>query len=137
MKYNFPALHGLPKGIALIILRAVMGVIFITHGFARLYYSSIPNFGEFLNSRGLFIGEVIAWSITIGEIIGGLLLITGFLVRYAVIFHFLIVLTGIFLVHLPNGWFVVGHGQNGIEYSILLLAVLIYLYSKHTLQPIT
>ncbi len=114
----------------LIILRSVIGIIFITHGLARLYYGSVQDFGGFLNSQGLMVGEVIAWTITIGEIIGGLLLISGFLIRYAVIFHFFIVLTGIFLVHLKNGWFVVGHGQGGIEYSILILAVLIYLYSS-------
>ncbi|MBK8885646.1 MAG: hypothetical protein IPN46_03480 [Saprospiraceae bacterium] len=29
------------------------------------------------------------------------------------------------MVHLPNGWFVVGGGYNGIEYNVLLIAVLI------------
>ncbi len=120
----------LTGGVALIVLRSVMGIIFITHGIARLYFGSVNNFGEFLDSHELMIGGIIAWTITIGEIIGGLLLISGFLVRYGVIFHFVIVLSGIFLVHLNNGWFVVGHGSGGVEYSILILAVLIYLFSS-------
>lgn len=124
---RFPQL--IPQNLAVIILRSILGIIFITHGIARLYYGSVQDFGGFLNSQGLLIGEIIAWTITIGEIIGGLLLISGFLVRYVVIFHFIIVLTGIFLVHLTNGWFVVGHGQGGVEYSILILGVLIYLFS--------
>lgn len=124
-KYPFTT----PDRLSLIILRSIMGVIFITHGIARLYYGSVQDFGGFLNSQGLLIGEIIAWTITIGEIVGGLLLISGFWVRYAAIFHFIIVLSGIFLVHLTNGWFVVGHGQNGIEYSVLILGVLIYLLS--------
>jgi len=119
-----------PQEISFVFLRVVMGIIFITHGVARLYYASIPDFGAFLNSQGLFIGEIIAWTITIGEIIGGLLLISGYFVKYAAIFHFIIVVAGIFLVHLQNGWFVVGHGQGGVEYSILILAVLIYLYNR-------
>ena len=32
---------------------------------------------------------------------------------------------GIVLVHAPSGWFVVGGGRNGMEYSVLLIAVLL------------
>ena len=31
---------------------------------------------------------------------------------------------GILLVHAPEGWFVVGAGRNGMEYSVLLIASL-------------
>ena len=31
---------------------------------------------------------------------------------------------GIVLVHGPEGWFVVGMGRNGVEFSVLLLAAL-------------
>jgi len=135
MIYNSSRFFYQPIGnITLFMLRSIMGIIFITHGIARLYYGSVNGFGEFLNSHGLVFGVAIAWTITIGEIIGGLLLISGFLVKYAIIFHFIIVLTGIFLVHLTNGWFVVGHGQGGIEYSVLILTVLIYLYSTSGLK---
>jgi len=112
------------------ILRALLGTIFITHGAARLYYGSVTDFGAFLNSQGLVIGEIIAWIITIGEILSGGLLIIGMFVRYLIIFHGIIIISGIFLVHLPNGWFTVGHGQGGVEYSVLILAVLVLLYSK-------
>ena len=119
---------------SLIILRVALGLIFISHGLARIYYESIPDFGVFLNGEGLYFGELIAWTITIGEVIGGMLLILGLYIRYVVVFHFVIILSGIFLVHLPNGWFVVGHGSGGIEYSILILAVLIYLFTQYE-QP--
>lgn len=112
------------------ILRGIIGLIFISHGVARLYYQSISDFGGFLNSKGLLFGVQIAWIITVGEIISGSLLILGIKVKYCVIFHAFIIITGIFFVHLSNGWFVVGHGSNGIEYSVLILAVLIFLYSR-------
>ncbi len=113
-----------------LLLRIVMGFIFITHGAARLFHNSVSDFGGFLNSKGLVIGVFIAWAITLGEIIIGTLLAIGYKVKYCVLFHALVVAGGIFLVHLPNGWFVVGHGSGGIEYSILILAVLLFLYSK-------
>lgn len=113
-----------------IILRAIMGIIFITHGIARIYYWSIPDFGEFLNSKGLVVGLPLAWLITIGEIVSGGLLAIGFKVRYCVLFHGVIIAAGIVFVHLQNGWFVVGHGTGGIEYSILILAVLAFIFKS-------
>lgn len=112
------------------ILRIVMGIIFITHGTARLYYGSVPEFGGFLNSQGLMVGVSLAWIITIGEIICGGLLALGRYVRYCVIFHAMIITGGLFLIHVPQGWFVVGHGSGGVEYSLLILALLTFIYSR-------
>ena len=109
-----------------------MGFIFVTHGMARIYHNSVADFGNFIATLGLPFGELLAWLITIGELIGGMLLITGYFIRYVIPFHFIVILTGIFTVHLKHGWFVVGHGQNGIEYSVLILAVLgvLFIHSK-------
>jgi len=120
----------IPEKISFLILRGLMGIIFISHGIARLYYDSVADFGGFLNSRGLVIGVTIAWVITIGEIVSGLLLTGGYWVRYLVVFHFVVITGGIIMVHRSNGWFTVGHGQGGVEYSLLILAVLVLLYSK-------
>ncbi len=116
---------------AMMMLRAIMGIIFISHGAARLYYSSVEGFGAYLDSRGLLIGIVLAWIITVGEIIGGLLLVAGKWVPYCVLFHGAIITAGIFLIHIPNGWFVVGHGSGGVEFSLLIMAVLLLLYTYY------
>lgn len=112
------------------ILRAVMGILFITHGLARLYYGSVSDFGGFLNAQGFMIGLPLAWVITVGEIVGGSLLVTGRYVRYAVLFHATVIIGGLILIHIQEGWFVVGHGSGGSEYSLLILAVLIFIYSR-------
>lgn len=114
------------------LLRILVGIIFVTHGAARLFYNSVSDFGGFLNSKGFVIGIFLAWAVTLGEIISGTLLAIGYKVKFCVIFHAIVVTMGIFLVHFPNGWFTVGHGSGGVEYSLVLLAVLIYLYSKET-----
>ncbi|WP_143960309.1 DoxX family protein [Litoribacter populi] len=121
-----------PKAVT--VLRIVLGVIFISHGAARLYYGSVGDFGGFLNSQGLIVGDLIAWTVTIGEILSGSLLIYGLWVKYLSLFHALIIVAGIFLVHLPNGWFVVGHGQGGVEYSVLLLVSLLVVYSSQSAE---
>lgn len=122
-------LPDIPQKGAFGLLRILTGIIFVTHGAARIILWTVPGFGEFLNSQGFLIGLPLAWVITLGEIISGSCLAIGYKVRYCVIFHALILLTGIFLVHLPNGWFVVGQSTGGVEYSLLLLAVLIFIYS--------
>ena len=39
--------------------------------------------------------------------------------------------TGIVMVHAPNGWFVVGGGRNGAEYSVLLIVALLCVGAQH------
>jgi len=114
---------------AFIILSAMAGIIFVTHGAARIYYGTIDGFGEFLDSQGFLIGLPLAWGITIGELVSGSCLAAGYKVRYCTIFHFIVIITGIFLVHLPQGWFTVGQSTGGVEYSLLLIAALIFIYS--------
>ena len=123
-------LPSLPEKYPLIVLRILMGIIFISHSSARFYYASIPDFGVFLNSQGFMIGLLLAWIITLGELISGSFLVLGFFIRYCVLFHATIITMGIIMVHLKQGWFVVGHGTGGVEYSLLILAVLAVLYSK-------
>jgi hypothetical protein len=38
---------------------------------------------------------------------------------------------GIALVHAPEGWFVVGLGRNGMEYSVLLISSLLLIGVNH------
>ncbi|WP_295793028.1 hypothetical protein [Mucilaginibacter sp.] len=35
-----------------------------------------------------------------------------------------VLVVGIFLDHMHDGWFVVGGGRNGMEYSVVLIACL-------------
>jgi len=58
-------------------------------------------------------------------LIGGLLLFFRLLVQVFCIGEIIILLTGIILVHWQNGWFVVGATLGGIEYSVVLITVLI------------
>lgn len=107
-----------------------MGLIFVTHGAARLVYGSVPDFGAFLDAQGLLIGVPLAWTVTIGEIACGSMLALGYKARYCVLFHAVVIAAGIALIHRSSGWFVVGHGSNGMEYSVLILAVLAFIYAR-------
>jgi putative oxidoreductase len=106
------------------ILRFVVAILLGIHGIYRGWTGGAKFFGDYLTEAGLPLGIVIAWSITIFEIFGmALLLLRHWVIPVALVFIF-ILSAGIVMVHAREGWFVVGGGRNGVEYSILLIASL-------------
>ena len=77
------------------------------------------------DSLGFPLGFWIAAGITVFEIVGTPLLALGRWVSALCLVYCFIYLMGIVLVHWPAGWFVVGLGRNGMEYSVLLIACLV------------
>ena len=109
---------------ALVLLRVGVSVIMMAHGSQRLYYNTVNDFGEFLNAKGFVIGYALAWTITLFELAGGLLLALGKFTRWICMAWMVVIIMGIILVHAQHGWFVVGPSTGGVEYSILLLLAL-------------
>ncbi len=116
---------------ALIFLRTVVALIMFTHGVGRIYYGIVSGFGEFLTAGGFPLGFYLAWAITIFEIVGSILIAVGFYVAPLAAIFAAHLLCGIYLVHLKDGWFVVGAGRNGAEFSALLVASFITLAISH------
>ena len=115
-------LGGDTKTIALIFIRVVLAVLMFIHGAARINNGTVGNFGEFLSAQGFPLGFFLAWGITIFELVGGALLVVGFYTWIIALIFALQLATGVALIHWKHGWFVVGAGQNGMEYSVLLIA---------------
>lgn len=107
------------------ILRITLAGLIAAHGWARLLSDAVAPFGTWLDSLGFVVGPVIAWSITILEIAGTPLLALGRFVLPLTVAYAAIYAMGIVLVHAPAGWFVVGLGRNGAEYSVLLIVTLL------------
>ncbi|MCB0280171.1 MAG: DoxX family protein [Calditrichaeota bacterium] len=102
-------------------LRISLGLMLAAHGVIRIYAGTVGDFGEFLNNSGFPFGTFIAWGITSFEIIGGATLALGHFHKLICLGFIIQLLMGIFLVHLANGWFVVGYSSGGVEYSVLLI----------------
>lgn len=105
----------------LVVLRVVIGLYMAAHGVTRIFAGTVDDFGGFLSGQGFPLGLVVAWGITIGEVVGGATLASGRLVRPLAGVFAVEHLMGIILVHAPRGWFTVGHQSGGAEYSVLLL----------------
>jgi putative oxidoreductase len=110
---------------SIVVIRIAVAAMFIIHGVARIYYHAVPPFGPFLESKGLPFGLAWAWAVTIIEIIGGILLAMGRYTAPLAAYFILEIALGIWWIHYKSGWFVVGLGRNGMEYSVLLIACLV------------
>jgi len=126
---SFPFIE---RGQAVVLLRVAVSLFMMAHGLMRLYLGTVGGFGEFLNSKGFMIGGMLAWTITIFEIAAGAMMAFGLFVKWIAAVFITELITGIFLVHLPNGWFVVGATQGGMEYSTLLIIALIVTAAHHS-----
>ena len=116
---------------ALTFLRIAVAVLMLVHGIARISLGIVDDFGEFLTISGFPFGLYLAWAITIFEIVGSIVLASGFFASILSIIFAIHLTTGIFLVHLKEGWFVVGAGRNGVEYSVLLIILFLIIAFSH------
>ena len=107
------------------LLRFTVAVLLIIHGVARVQSSGVGPFGGFLDTQGFPYGIVWAWAVTVIEIVGGISLAAGRFVAPLCVYFVVQMMLGIAMVHFKNGWFVVGLGRNGMEYSVLLVVCLV------------
>ena len=99
------------------LLRISLGLMWISHAWFKITAFGIAGFAGWLDSLGLpgfMAGPVIAL-----EVIGGLLILTGFYARYVSI-ALLPVLAVATWVHLPNGM-MFSNANGGWEYPVFLI----------------
>src|SRR5687768_8019112 len=110
------------KTTALVFLRLVLCAVMFIHGAARIANGTVDDFGVFLSSQGFPLGFFLAWAITLFELVGSVLLAAGFYAWIIALLFASELAVGIALVHWREGWFVVGAGRNGMEFSAVLIA---------------
>lgn len=113
------------KTTALVLIRIVLAATMFIHGASRISFGTVGGFGEFLSGQGFPLGFYFAWAITLFEIVGSVLLAVGVYAWVVALLFALELIAGVVMVHWREGWFVVGHGRNGMEFSILLVVVLL------------
>lgn len=112
------------EGTGLAAVRIAVAALIFIHGATRASIGGVAPFGGWLETQGFPMGIAFAWAVTIYELIAPLLIIAGRFVFWACLGHIFILTLGAIMVHLPAGWFVVGAGRNGVEYSVLLVVCL-------------
>lgn len=107
------------------LLRFAVAALLCAHGVYRATTGGVGGFGEFLSAQGLPAGGLVAWLLTLMEILGTPWMAFGIAVVPLAIWFSGELLAGILLVHRHEGWFVVGGGRNGAEYSVCLILTLV------------
>jgi putative oxidoreductase len=114
--------------VALTTLRVVFGVVFFAHG-AQKMLGWFGGFG-FHGTMGFFehmgMPAPVAFLVICTEFFGGLGLIVGLLTRIAALGIGVEMIGAIFMVHLPNGFFMNWMGNQkgeGFEYHLLAIAI--------------
>ena len=110
--------------------RLVVAIIIGAHGVVRASHGGVAPFGEWLDTQGLPFGLAIAAAVTALEIVAAFALVADRGLRWLIPPLVGVYTTGIVLVHAPAGWFVVGPGRNGAEFSVLLIACLAGLWLR-------
>jgi putative oxidoreductase len=111
--------------ISLLILRVIVGVIFAAHGAQKMFgLFGGPGLKAMVDMMG-----TLGYFICVGEFLGGLGLIFGFLSRFSAASLIVIMIGAIVLVHGRNGFFL-GYAPtdqlqtSGFEYCVALIGLL-------------
>ena len=103
----------------LAILRVVLGVIFLVHGWQKLFGFGFHGVASFFASAGVPLPAITSVIVTLVEFLGGLALLLGLFTRWAATLISIDMLAAILLVHLKNGFF---NQKMGFEFPLSLLA---------------
>ena len=124
----FNKLISTTNDVALTILRLVLGLVFVAHGAQKVFgwfggygYQGTMSFMTHLGLPAALVLLVMAI-----ELLGGLGLLFGFLTRIPAFGVMCLMVGAIFMVHLPNGFFMNWSGNQkgeGFEYHLLAIAV--------------
>ncbi len=107
---------------ALLIFRAVLGIIFVAHGVDKVFFTGPAATAQVFAQWGIPQAQMSAWVCALVEMVAGSLLVVGLLSTAAAgVLALLAGLAGYF-VHLGNGLFA---AEGGVEYPLVLVVALL------------
>ena len=107
----------------LTILRVFVGIVFLAHGYQKLFQFGIHGVAGMFGHFGIPLPMVSAVIVSFVEFVGGMLLIAGLATRIAAALTAIDMIVAILVVHLKNGFF----GPMGFEHPFTLLGACICL----------
>ena len=107
-----------------LVLRLVLGGIYIAHAYLTLVVMGPARAVEFQRAMHIPMPELGVWYLIVAHGLGGILLILGLLVRWAALANIPVIAGALWFVHLQQGFFIFG-SKIGYEYMLVLLGATI------------
>ena len=108
----------------LTVLRIVVGIVFAMHGYQKVHVFHLQGVTGMLSHLGIPLPAVFAVILTVVELVGGILLITGLATRIPAVLLAIDMLVALITVHMKHGFFA---QTGGIELPLTLLGAVICL----------
>ena len=120
------------------ILRLAVSIVLLMHSLPSIFSGGVNDFGNaYLNQAGFgAAGLPLAWAIKLSHIGAAICFMLDRFVKVAGFVTIVILITGIFMIHLADGWFVVGGGRNGVEFNFLMIAAILTLMFPKGFQSV-
>jgi uncharacterized membrane protein YphA (DoxX/SURF4 family) len=106
----------------LAILRVVLGIAFAVHGWSKLSGGVDNVAGFFADPLGIPAPMLMAWIVTIVELVGGIFLIVGFATQLAAILLFIDMIGVIVYAYLGQGQPIIARGSVAFEKEAVFAA---------------
>lgn len=106
------------KDLGLTLLRMIVGVVFLAHGYQKLFVYGIGGVAGSFSQIGIPAPHLSAYLATFAELFGGIALLIGLFTRLAAIPVAFTMVVAILQVHLQGGFY----APKGVEYPLTLLA---------------
>jgi putative oxidoreductase len=111
------------EDLALLVLRLVLGGVFIAHGAQKLFgwfgRPGLKGTAGFFDQLGIKPGSTMALLAGLAEFGGGLLVLVGLLTPVAALAIIAVMIAAILKAHLANGFF---NTSGGYEFNLMLIA---------------
>ncbi|MBH5319503.1 DoxX family protein [Paenibacillus sp. GSMTC-2017] len=105
------------------IMRVVLGVLFLAHGISKLQMG-LGNVEGWFSSIG--VPGVLAYVVAVLELVGGIMLIIGFLTRYVSAAFVVMLIGAVFTAKLSAG-LLGSNGSAGYEMDLTFMLIALYL----------
>jgi putative oxidoreductase len=111
--------------LALLALRLGLGAIMIAHGKEKVF-GGMGKHVAFIHSLGVPAPTLMAYLSAGAEFIGGILLVVGFVTRFASFAVLIDMLVAIFKVHFKNGFTGQGNYQFPLALAVIAFALMLF-----------
>jgi putative oxidoreductase len=108
-----------------------MGIVFLSHGWMKLFGEHISFVQEMLNMAGASLPGSALWLIAVVETIAGLALLLGIFTRHAALLLAIEMIVAVVLFHVREGFFIIAVPNvplaYGFEFHLALIGALVCL----------